>query len=240
MSIVSDSENFLSCDFRSAFAFGWVAQATVSDHGFFRYYFLEAAVLSMLGQLYFAPIHGALVQRDGRGVLLCGDRYAGKSTLAYACARSGWTFISDDGTCLVRDRSDRYAVGNPHRLRFREDAKLLFPELRPFLPAERPNGKIAIEVSTNQLSGISTAEGCVIDHVVFLNRPTEVPKLVPLGAEAALSWFEPDSKACGTKDIQKLQHQAYRRLLNASVWELRYRDLDYAIARLERLVRAGE
>jgi hypothetical protein len=238
MSIVSDAENFVSCDFNSGFAFGWVTPDTVSDHGFFRYYFLDAAILALLTQLYLAPVHAALVQLDGSGVMLCGESHAGKSTLAYACARAGWNFICDDGTALIRDRDDRYAIGNPSTLRLREEAKLLFPELEDCLAVVRPNGRIGIEVFTNRLP-ISIAEGCVIDHVVFLNRRESAPKLVPFETEAALGWFEQFSMCWGSKHVQEHQRNTYRRLLGASTWELRYRDLDGAVATLERLVRRG-
>jgi hypothetical protein len=78
-------------------------------------------------QRAFAPLHGALVMRNGTGVMLCGDSCAGKSTLAYGCARAGWTYVSDDGTFLVRGRDDRYAIGDPHGIRFRTDAPACFP-----------------------------------------------------------------------------------------------------------------
>ena len=101
--------------------------------------------------------------------MFCGDSFAGKSTLAYACARAGWTYVSDDGTFLVRDRDDRFAIGDPYSIRFRTDAPALFPELSDHLPTVRPNGKIAIEVLTRHLP-ISIAPSCIVDHVVFLDR----------------------------------------------------------------------
>jgi hypothetical protein len=236
MSIISDPENFVICDFNEAFAFGWVTPATVSNRAFLRLRFLESATMMMIQQRYLAAMHGALVQLDGCGVLLCGDTLVGKSTLSYACARSGWTFIGDDGAFLIRDREDRYGIGNPHTLRFREDAKSLFPELEDWHAAERPNGKIGLEVFTKRLPGIATADGCVIDHVVFLNRNEAGPKLVRFETEAALRWFEQFS-CYGSQEARDLQRNAYRRLLGASIWELRYRDLDAAVGRLERLVR---
>ena len=65
-----------------------------------------------------------------------------RALLAYACARAGWTYVSDDGAFLVRGRDDRYAIGDPHSIRFRPDAPELFPELADRLatgPAERQN-----------------------------------------------------------------------------------------------------
>lgn len=236
MSIISDAENFVICDFNHGSAFGWITPSTVSDREFFRMRFLESSALTLIGQLYLAPIHGALIQLDGRGVLLCGGTFAGKSTLAYACARAGWTYVCDDGVSLIRDRDDRYGIGNPYVLRFREDAKLLFPELADCPAAVRLNGKIGVEVLTNLLQGISIANGSVIDHIVFLNRDEPGPKLMRFETEAALCWFEQFS-CYGTEKVRNLQRNAYRRLTGAKIWELRYTELDSAVARLERLVR---
>jgi hypothetical protein len=129
LAIIIDPDNFVMCDFQQAFSFGWITPALAADSALLRYRLLTPAAMMMAEHLALAPLHGALIARNDRGVLLCGDSFAGKSTLAYAAARAGWTYITDDGTFLVRDRSDRYAVGNSHFIRFREDARELFPEL---------------------------------------------------------------------------------------------------------------
>jgi hypothetical protein len=172
--------------------------------------------------------------RRGAGVALCGDSFAGKSTLAYACARSGWTFISDDGTFLDRKRTDRYAVGNPFRVRFREDAKSLFPELAGCQVTLRHNGALAIEVSISQLS-IRTAGGCSIDHMVFLRRSRSGPASINrLDADEALSWLE-RATLYGPEEVRASQRQAYRRLLDAHIWELHYSGLSDAVRLLDRI-----
>jgi hypothetical protein len=102
MSIVADPENFMLCDFDRGFSFGWVTRSTAADHPLLRYQFLTAGGTTLAQQRALAPMHGALMMRNGTGVMFCGDSFAGKSTLAYACARAGWTYLSDDGTYLVR------------------------------------------------------------------------------------------------------------------------------------------
>jgi len=47
-------------------------------------------------------VHAALVSRAGRGVLLAGPKEAGKTTLACALWRRGWSLHSDD-TALIED-----------------------------------------------------------------------------------------------------------------------------------------
>jgi hypothetical protein len=238
MSIVADPGNFLLCDFDRGFAFGWVTRSTAADHPLLRYQFLTAAAATLAEQRAFAPLHSALVVRNGTGVMLCGDSFAGKSTLAYACARAGWTYVSDDGTFLVRGRDDRYAIGDPYGIRFRTDAPDLFPELGDHLPRVRPNGKIAIEIRTRELD-ISIAQGCVVDQVVFLNREGRGrPLLQHYPADRALDhWGQ--CAVLGTSSVRDAQRQCYERLLKAPLWKMQYSDLDDAVSRLERLVDHG-
>lgn len=239
LSIVSDSANFMICDLYEGFGYGWLTNATASRTDFLRYYFLDPAALVMIEQLHLAPIHGALVQSKGKGVLLCGKSFAGKSTLAYACARAGWTLISDDGTFLRRKSEDRFGIGNPYTLRFRDDARNLFPELRPRLTATRPNGKESIEVPTRELPGIVTSTGCAIDHIVLLNRHAGgCAGLQPIAASDAAEQVA-NNAHYGLDTIRKQCNEAYQRLLTAPTWQLNYGPLDSAVARLNDLVTLG-
>jgi hypothetical protein len=237
MFLVADPENFLTFDFISGFAFGWITRAVAADHPLLRYRFLSAAAM-LIEQSALAPLHGALLMRNGCGVMLCGDSFAGKSTLAYACARAGWTYISDDGTFLVRNRADRYAIGDPYTIRFREDARDLFPELADRIPVVRPNGKIAIEMFTHELP-INTAPGCSIDHVVFLNRQQHGhARLRHYPKDQA--WEEWEKYASfGTDQVRAAQRHCHERLLQAGIWELTHSHFDDAVARLEQLVDSG-
>ena len=242
MSIVADPENFMLCDFDRGFAFGWVTRSTAADRPLLRYQFLAAGGATLAQQRAFAPLHGALVMRKGPVCMFCGDSCAGKSTLAYACARAGWTYVSDDGTFLVRGRDDRYAIGDPHGIRFRADAPGLFPELSDHLPIVRPNGKIAIEVRTRDL-GISTAPGCVVDHVVFLEREHHLEYPGPASvqrypADRALEYWA-QYAVFGSGDVRAAQRRCHERLLRGGLWRMRYSCLDNAVTRLGRLVDQG-
>jgi hypothetical protein len=234
MSIVSDVNNHAICDLSRGSAVAWVTQRVAVNADFFRFRFLEASVMTTLVGRYLAPIHSALIARNGVGVALCGESLAGKSTLSYAAARSGWTLISDDGTFLLRQGTDRYAVGNPYSVRFREDAKFLFPELENYRVKLRPNGGIGMEVRTSELP-ITTATGCSIDHVVFLRRSNSGPaRAGRYNAADALAWFE-RAVLYGPDEAQAAQREAYKRLLKAGVWELHYSDLSEAVQLLNQL-----
>jgi hypothetical protein len=237
MFFVADPENFLTFDFSSGFAFGWITRAVAADRPFLRYRFLNAAVM-LIEQSALAPLHGALLMRNGCGVMLCGDSFAGKSTLAYACARAGWTYVSDDGAFLLRNRADRFAIGDPHTIRFREDTLDLFPELADRMPVVRPNGKIAIEIFTHELP-IKSAFGCSIDHVVFLNRQQHGNARLRHSPKDQASEAWEKYLSFGTDEVRAAQRRCHERLLLAGIWELTYSHFDEAVARLEQLVDSG-
>jgi len=238
MSVISDPANFLLCDFERSFAFGWVTPGTAADRALLRYQFLMAGAIALVQQRAFAPLHGALVMRNGSGVMLCGDSHAGKSTLAFACARAGWRYVTDDGAFLVRSRDDRFAVGDPHSIRFRPDASGLFPELARHAPAVRPNGKIALEIYTRGLD-LETASGCIIDHVVFLERePRRLVCLDQYPHDRALDYWSQYTQL-GPEEVRAAQRHCHELLLHAGIWRMRYSHLDDAVARLEHLADQG-
>jgi hypothetical protein len=240
LTTIADGENFTVCDMTRGFAFGWLTEASVADKAYTRYYFLEGTVLTLLGQRYLTPLHAACVNLSDRGVLLCGDSGAGKSSLSYACARRGWTFVADDSSSLVRDQAQCFVVGNPYQMRFRVAAPELFPELRSQRVRPRATGDMAIEVATATLPDLATALTSPVDYIVFLNRKSPgSPRLDPLAHDAAREWFA--QVICyGEKAVREAQIASLDQLLSRPIYELRYRDLDSAVNRLEALVRNGE
>jgi len=238
MSMYANDDNFMLLDFERGLACGSVSRATAMDHPLLRYRFLIPGAHMLAEQRELTPFHAALVARNGRGVALTGESFAGKSTLAYACARAGWTYVTDDGTFLVREREDCYAVGDPNTLRLREGARIFFPELSDRLSVVRPNGKIAIEVLTKDLP-IATAYGCSIEHVIFLARQDAGrARLAPFPREGALERNQQHIRV-GTAEVRDAQLASLRRLFGRGVWKLDYSSLDDAIARLEQLVDTG-
>jgi hypothetical protein len=169
VSMVHGPDNFAACDLRASFGFAWLTQDVANDSAYLRYHFLEPAVYLMINALHFSPVHASCVALNGRALVLCGDSGAGKTTLAYACAKRGWTYLSDDATHVVRDRSDRTVVGRPFSIRFRDTAQNIFPELNAWPVQRRPNGKLDLEIDTSELR-IPIALESQACAVVFLNR----------------------------------------------------------------------
>jgi hypothetical protein len=238
LSIVADSQNFAVCDRERRFAFAWVGRDTVEREAYLRYHFLEAIALSLLASSYVTPLHAACVELAGQGVLLCGNSGAGKSSLAFACARAGWRYVSDDASYLVRKGGGRLVVGNSHQVRLRPSAIELFPELEGLSLTPRAAGKPSIELRTALMPDVATAKQSAVEYIIFLNRvESDVPELLPFPRELANQWANQSRADTGAYDAE--QETSIRHLLDAQLLELRYRTLDRAVAALEGLIRRG-
>jgi hypothetical protein len=233
MLIAAGRENFAVCDHTRSSAFCWLTEETARDRAFTGYYFLEAMAHYTLTQLYLTPVHGACVARNGRGVLLCGASGAGKTSLAYHCARNGWTFVSDNDSWLVRESGGRLALGNPHRVRFRDTARELFPELSGLAPAWDANGKMSVALAPE---GIEIAYRTCVDRLVMLSRQDVAEGAVhPLRPEdvfarllAELPVYDPG--------IRREQAACLRRIAGLNPVELRYGTLADGLFQLESLL----
>jgi hypothetical protein len=241
LSGVADSENFSCCDLARGFAFASVTKAVVQNAEYFRYHFLESMATCLLDTLHLVAVHAACVTFEGHGVLLAGDSGAGKSSLAYACARRGWVYTSDDATSLVLRGRNRKVTGNPRSFRFRASAGEIFPEFRGMRETRRGHGKPTIEVRSASLPELRTASQTHVDYVVFLNRNDAISgrvQLFPVSREVAferlfLTLWPPELKIDGTR------RAAVERLLDADVYEMSYRELDAAVDELERMIHGG-
>jgi hypothetical protein len=232
---VADAENFSFTDIRNGFAYAWLTQATVAARGYLRWHFVEGISWDLL-EPYLTPVHGGCVRFDGRGVLVCGDSGAGKSSFTYACAKRGWTFMSDDSSNLVRGREGAVVVGNPYQIRFRESAIALFPELAAQIVRPRITGEMSIELSTSSVPEIKTTLESPVDHILFLNRSLAgPPRIVAHTKEDALRWFE-QVIVCREQDVVDAHKAALRNLLTANVHELRYSEMTPAIECLEKFI----
>ena len=236
LTIVTNPENQAVCDLGAGYAYVWLTHGTLFHRSYLRYHYIEAIALILISNSYATAIRAACVSRHGRGILLCGDSGAGKSTLAYACARAGWTYTSDGASYLLRAAGQPRVAGNSRQIRFRSSASDLFPELRGRAITLRGEGQPSIEVPTAEFPGVMTADEAPINHVIFLNRQASAGvDLVPCSRTVALRRFH--QSLFPEDEIQQLRAAALQRISAADVYELRYRDLQPAVDRLERLVR---
>lgn len=236
-SLVADGDNQALLDMRTCTSFAWLKKATVNDRLYFRYNFLEKVVYLLLGASVVTDIHAACVSKNGKGILLCGDSGAGKSTLAYACARAGWTYTSDDTCYLINDSESPRVIGHSHRVRFRPEAKMLFPELETRNVAPRIEGKPSIEVRISDLPKphINTAHEAKVHSIVYLNRyPLADGRLTTLpGGTATLRTCQ---ELFSAGEIRKKHEAILQRLSDIPTYELHYCDLYDAMRKLELLI----
>jgi hypothetical protein len=237
VSMIHGPDNFAVCDLAGSFTFACLTRDVARNQPYVRYHFLEPAGYLMIDARHLTPVHASCAALDGRAVLLCGDSGAGKTSLAYACARKGWTYLSDDATHIVRGRADRTVVGRPFRIRFRESARLLFPELNQFVPERRPNGKLDIEVETGAL-GMSVALESNATHLVFLNRQNQPARVQPFPRKEAARRLQ-NLQCYGDEGVRSAQRRALTQFLHLPIVELTYNDLDSAESALRTLVESG-
>jgi hypothetical protein len=237
LSIVVDRENFACLDLQNGFSFGWVTSSTVRSTEYFRQCLLDVMIYPLLEIRDLITLHAACVVFAGRGILLAGDAGAGKSSLSYACARSGWTYVSDDASAFVRNSTTPEVIGHPHKFRFREPVGQLFPEFLGLTSTVRAYGKPTIEVRTKELENMRTADASPIHAIVFLNRAgysEGPPSLIRLSEEDAWNRLFPSVWAIQMPAFQE-RLLALRRLLERPIYEMRYREFGPAIQGLEQL-----
>lgn len=235
---VADDGNLAVTDLSRLFSAIWVTEAAVRHSDYFRYFFLDSTALGCVSSVHATAIHAGCVALGDEGVLLCGDSGAGKTTLSYACARAGWTYVTDDGSYLVHG-ADRLIAGNCHQARFRPSAEALFPQLRGREAMRRAGvGKPSIELPIEADGAIQTAPKARARYLVFLARNTGMEELAPF-PRAVARMFLWQTVQCVPFDTGR-HLQKIDELLELKTFELRYNSLDWAVERLERLVREGE
>jgi hypothetical protein len=238
LTLIADAHNHAVCDLTHGLSLIWLNYASLHHPKFLCYHFIETAACSIIAPAHATGLHAACVSRYGHGLLLTGDSGAGKSSLAYACARAGWTYTSDDGSWLLRNGDQPLVVGDCRQVRFRPAAKELFPELQDRDLTPRVQGKPSIEVPTSEL-GLITAEQAIVRSIVFLNRqPSAVAELIPVPRETAFQHFE--NFLANVGEVRQSHIEILQRISTIDVYELQYRDLQPAIDRLDQLARGTE
>ena len=235
---IADSDNFATTDLSSLFSTVCVTEAAVRHPDYFRYFFLDSTAMSCISSAYATPIHAGCVALDGEAILLCGDSGAGKTTLSYACALAGWTYVTDDGTYLVHGEADRLVTGNCNQARFRPSAEALFPQLHGRQVMRRAGvGKPSIELPIYATSDIRRAATAKARYLVFLARNTGGEELIPF-PRAVARMFLWQSVQCMPYETDR-HLKAIDALLNSEIFELRYNSLEWAVNRLGQLMREG-
>lgn len=234
ISIVADSANFAGADLNTGFGHICVSREAASDAAYLRYHFLEPLAYVLIAARHAALVHASCVALDGRGVVLSGASGMGKTSLAYACARHGWTFISGDAVAVTGVEAGLSLAGRPFEIRFRHSATRLFPELGQFPRMLRPSGKTDIEIDPTDL-GLAAAVECTASLLIFLDRAERpvTPSLHHLSPEAARRKLE-EGICFGDQSVRERHGRMLDRLAQVPALRLRYSDCEAA----ERALRA--
>jgi hypothetical protein len=225
------------CDHARGYAFCRLSEATVRHGSFVAYYYLEAIAFHLLTQLYLTPVHAACLSKPRAGVLLCGDSGAGKTSLAYACARNGWCYVSDNESWLLRDHEGLAVLGTPHRIRFRDSAPELFPELSTREPFLFANGKMSLTMEMSGREEFRTDYRAEITHLVFLDRGRR-KRIASISKDEALRRLL-QGVPCYSKLVHQQHEASLRRLVGVETASLSYEALEDGIELLDQLVAAS-
>lgn len=123
-----------------------------------------SAVLALVAELGFSPIHASLADRDA-AVMFCGERSRGKSSSCMALARAGWTVRADD-RCFVHTPDDRILVWGPGgTVSLRSGAAELWPDLVDKMAGDR--GAIGKHVVEAAAVGGRAEAGSVVCHALL-------------------------------------------------------------------------
>lgn len=235
---VADADNYSVADAETLRVRTTISQAALRYPLYARYFLLGMPLCCVSTSLATA-VHAGCVALHGQGVLLCGDSGAGKSTLSYACARAGWTYISDDATYVANGRMPVVASGNCYQVRFRPSAACLFPELEGLEVTPRAAGKPSIELPTDPMMCIERAQTAHVKHMVFLNRRVPGPaELLPYRKDVARQFMR--QVLFGPEAGKRKHYETIESLLTCNIHELRYTHLEDAIERLRALVEEGD
>lgn len=170
-----------------------------ADPGIVRAYLSGIATGVALHQRGLAPLHGACVARDGRGLILMGASGAGKSTTAAMLAAEGFGIVCDDVSVVE----------------WREGA--------PFVPPSGRAPKLwedaAAALGLGGESDDGDAAGAVAEYAGLAKRVLpaegEAPPAPRLAAIFLLSWLHPDD---GPPELRRLAGIEAVRALRANFY----------------------
>lgn len=237
ITITHGPDNYAWVDLTKRWAFATLTRDVAADPSYAVHYFLEPLSNLLLGTV-FGYAHAAGIAFEGKAALLCGESGAGKTCLAYTCARAGWEFLSGDAIQITDGA--RRVTGRPYWIRFRETAQRQFPELRRFAPKRRANGKLDLELSTATL-GIRIAHERAPSCVVFLNREDGVrkPAFERVRREDAYSILSQPIRY-GDEEYQERQRTRLRELLEKPILRMTYGDPGEAERAMRGMVQESE
>jgi len=168
-------------------AMGFISEQAASHAEFLRFAIVQTAAFGLVTSRTLAAVHSACIWRDGTMLMLRGIPGAGKSTLAYAALRSGFSLIAED-VVYVREEAGRMLChGLPWIMYMLPDAARFFPELEGQMTVVRANGERKIGIAVNEWFPGQVRTAAEVGPIVFVARsPDAGHRIVRLDPEEAL------------------------------------------------------
>jgi hypothetical protein len=216
--------SFAVADLNLRRAFGFVAEEILEDRSFFRNVFLECLFYVMAVHSRFTPVHAAAVVHQKQGILIWGEAGAGKSTLAYSCAKAGFQLVSDDVVHLQTDPASDQLIGwgRPWQIRLLPDAADIFPELVDEVPRLRSDHQWYLEVDLRKRLPSSPLVSCRPSVVLFLCRnATARGRLDPIDWQQALDILKKDIYLTEESVLER-HYSTLRKLVRLNAYRLSY------------------
>lgn len=165
-----DCESSVIADLVSRRVSGRFSPALAADRTYWKRVVFPRLITAVGPAIGVTELHCACLAWNGCGLVLFGAPGAGKSTLALALARHGFSLLSEDWTYFSRHGSEMAAWGLPSGVKLLPDAVRHFPELMTFHTSIGLNGEEAYQTQPERDFGISLAQQCRPKWLVFLDR----------------------------------------------------------------------
>jgi hypothetical protein len=160
----------------------WATGANAAEDDYHFLYALEKELTLELqrvrSELYF--VHAAVVERNGRCVLIAAESGTGKSTLAFVLQRRGWRYLSDELAPV--DIAQLSVFPYKHALCLKSVPPEPFASLPPHVSTDR-----TLHVPADQLNTVADEAPRPLGGLVFLQRKhgNRVPGIKKISAAEA-------------------------------------------------------
>ncbi|NRF66539.1 HprK-related kinase A [Aquincola sp. S2] len=187
---------------------------------------------------HYLLLHAAVLERNGRCVILPGDPGAGKSTLTAALMLSGWRLLSDELTVIDRDDGSLLPLARPVSLKNQSiDVIRAFDERAVFgtLAADTHKGSVC-HLRPTPLSVARAGERGQAAHIVFPRWRAGAPtRLLP--RPKADAFMHVATHAFNYSLLGRLGFEMTAALIDrCDCWDFGYSQLPEALRRFEELV----
>ena len=150
--LIVGRESVVVIDRQRPRADGRIAPAHVARPWVVAHRIFSLTVIELLRCFDAFYLHAGCVSVGERGILICGASGDGKSTLTYALARAGFSFLSDDGVFLRRTPSGIEAFSWPEKIKLDRRSCSFFEELRPWAESRT---KTEIPLKSTRITSVS-------------------------------------------------------------------------------------